>query len=120
MGVDTLKLAKKIMTNSIYGTINSSNNKIQMADFVLSLNKEFDKGERFKVNILKNRRGSHDINDDSIFEYLLESFTEVTHARLSKNKTNIDMFEDGYKEKFKADLKEFIENKWKELNEDRT
>jgi len=120
MGVDVLKLARKMQLNSMYGAISNSNNKVQMADFVLSIDRDYDKGQKYKVNILKNRHGPHNIDDNSIFEYLLESFTEVTHARLSKNKTNIDMFEDGYKEKFKTELREFIENKWKELNEDRT
>ena len=92
--------------------------KIQMADFVFSLS-EYRLGDE-KFQIIKNRRGNtKDKDDRTVYEYMVESFTEVAYNYLLKNKTEITFFENSVKDQFKQDLIKFVEDKWREINEDR-
>ena len=98
--------------------IDNSYQKIAEADFVFGLNRS--NSENPKINIIKNRYGPPgDVDDVSIYEQMLTSFVEASYNYLLKNKTEVVFFENCVKDKFKEDLKKFVEDKWREINEDR-
>jgi len=87
-----------------------------MAEFAFSLERNKNGKREFKV--LKNRMGQREnIDDVTVYDYMLTAFTEVAFRSLFNDKSRIDMFSDGFKDKFKHDISEFIGKKFHELNE---
>jgi hypothetical protein len=96
----------------------SAFDSIQMADFVFSLSESSPTTNEFKV--IKNRRGPPgDKDDKSVYDFMVTSFTEAAYNYLLKNKTEVIFFENCVKDQFKQDLIKFVEDKWREINEDR-